>query len=434
MSKTTDLLVIGSGLAGLTAALTAVKRGQNVCVLSDGMGSLSLSGGYIDLLGYDSLGQRLDNPWQGMQTLAQDHPYSLLGEENIQSALDETCESIAASGLKLCPVKDSAGKPRNVLVPTIMGTLKPSYLVPEDYDASALDKAQRILVIGVQGFRDCRPGLIIDQLRRYPGFGQRQYSQLHLPCPFNDAKRSLNSLDLARAVERPHGREWLLGALKDKGQKFDLILIPPICGDRASSTLRRELSATAGCAVIEMLAVPPGVGGLRLRDALIHALRNLDVEFVENARAISANVSDGLCQSLTIQATGREYQKKARAFVLATGGILAGGIELGEGTAKEAVFGLNLPVPENVDQWTNAEIFGQHPITRLGVQVDSDMRVQDSDKKALFKNVFFAGRTLGGYDFASEKSGHGVAIASGWQAGRKAAEFLRGAGQREERL
>ena len=36
-------------------------------------------------------------------------------------------------------------------------------------------------------------------------------------------------------------------------------------------------------------------------------------------------------------------------------------------------------------------------------------------------NVFFAGRSLAGYDFATEKSGHGVALATGWKAGSLAA-------------
>ena len=37
-----------------------------------------------------------------------------------------------------------------------------------------------------------------------------------------------------------------------------------------------------------------------------------------------------------------------------------------------------------------------------------------------------AGRSLGGYDYATEKSGHGVAVATGWQAGRMAAAAASG--------
>ena len=41
----------------------------------------------------------------------------------------------------------------------------------------------------------------------------------------------------------------------------------------------------------------------------------------------------------------------------------------------------------------------------------------DNEGNVLLSNVRFAGRILGGYDFAAEKSGHGVALATGWHAG-----------------
>jgi len=49
------------------------------------------------------------------------------------------------------------------------------------------------------------------------------------------------------------------------------------------------------------------------------------------------------------------------------------------------------------------------------------MRPVSSQAAVCWNNVFFAGRSLGGYDYATEKSGHGVAVATGWQAGRMAA-------------
>ena len=65
MSRTIDVLVAGSGLAGLMAALTAAQDGRSVRLVTDGMGSLAISGGCVDLLGYAG-GRRLDDPWNGM--------------------------------------------------------------------------------------------------------------------------------------------------------------------------------------------------------------------------------------------------------------------------------------------------------------------------------------------------------------------------------
>ena len=100
---------------------------------------------------------------------------------------------------------------------------------------------------------------------------------------------------------------------------------------------------------------------------------------------------------------------------------MGGGIILGEGDAKEAITGNRIDVPKNVDEWTEPEIFGQHLITRVGVNVDKDLRCQTDSSQAGIKNIFFAGRTIGDYDYATEKSGHGVAIATGWKAGKMAA-------------
>ena len=49
-----DLLVIGAGLSGLTAAHTAAKAGLKVHVITKGLGALHWSAGTIDLFGYSA--------------------------------------------------------------------------------------------------------------------------------------------------------------------------------------------------------------------------------------------------------------------------------------------------------------------------------------------------------------------------------------------
>jgi len=48
-----DTVVIGAGLAGLTAALRLAEAGQRVAVLAKGVGATHLSPATIDVLGYD---------------------------------------------------------------------------------------------------------------------------------------------------------------------------------------------------------------------------------------------------------------------------------------------------------------------------------------------------------------------------------------------
>lgn len=428
MSRKTDVIVVGSGLAGLMAAYMAGRANLKVRILSEGEGALAIGGGYVDVLGYAN-GKRVENPFTEIPSLPAEHPYQIAGADNLRASLEELRSCLAAQGMDVAYATDESGNPRNTLVPTIMGTLKPTFLAPARLAPKWPETAQKILVVGVRGFRDCKPSFIISQLKRYPAFKDRDFEPLVIPSPISQGGRSLNSLDLARATEREEGRKWLAAYLEGRGQNHDLALIPPICGRYANRALAGEVEKILGCPFIEMLSVPPAVIGLRIRDAFLRELWKMDAEFFENTRAISAKIEDGKCVSLTAQATGRVIEHYASAFVIATGGILSGGVTLGEGRAKEAIFGLNIPVPENVDYWTRKELLGDHLVTRLGVKVNSAMQALDENGAPILENVRFAGRTLGGYDWTEEKSGLGVACVSGWLAGKQAAEQARGAGK-----
>lgn len=421
MSKSTDVIVAGSGLAGLMAAYAAAKSGARVKVVSEGMGCLAISAGCVDLLGYDMEGKRLADPWPAIAKLPAEHPYSLLGNEAIRTALNEFTDCMAAGGLKMRAAPIDA-QPQNTLMPTIAGTLKPSWLIPADIEADALQKAQKILIVSVKGFRDCRPALIASQLSRYPELKGKDFDTTVLPAPFAEHGRSLNALDLAHMADRTRGRDWVVDHIKGLGAKYDLALVPPIFGARANSGIRKLAQETLGCPFIEMLSVPPGVAGLRIRDALVNTLVDMGAEFYENAQIVRAQVNGGKCEKVTLACTGREIELEAKSFVVATGGILSGGIILEQGKATEAIFGLDIPVPADVDEWSQPAVFGKHLVSSLGVSVDANLQARGAG----LGNVFFAGRVIGGYDQATEKSGHGVAIATGWHAGQKAAGLASG--------
>ena len=420
MSRIVDVLVVGSGMAGLVAALAAADQGRSVRLLTTGMGSLAISGGSVDFLGYAD-GRFASDPWQGLAMLPEDHPYSLLGAESVRSAFQFFADVMEGQHWPMRPALSQDGTPRNTQLPTIMGTLKPTYLLPASLHTEALASAKKVLVLSVQGLRDCRPSLVVSQLRRYKSWADKEFTQGLLPSPFGDTHRAISALDLARLADKPHSRRWLLDALAPHAGKYDLILIPPLCGSKANPEVWQAVNAAAGCPVVEMLSIPPGVGGLRLRDALLQALNKHNFELVENTTVLRAETTGKTCTALVAEASGQERHHAARAFVTATGGILGGGMTLEPGQCWDSVFGIDITVPQDVAQWSEPKIFGNHLFSRMGVRVDRTMRPVDDAAVVRWQNVFFAGRSLGGYDYATEKSGHGVAIATGWQAGLMAA-------------
>ncbi len=425
MSRTVDVLVAGSGMAGLVAALTAASQGKRVRMLTTGMGSLAISGGNVDILAYAG-GRYVSDPWAGMALLPAEHPYRLMGVECVRESMTFFQRQVKTWQWPMQAASTATGQACNVQIPTIMGTLKPTHLLPAGVNITALNEARRVLVLSVEGLRDCRPALVVSQLRRYSAWADREFAQLTVPSPLGEAHRSATALDFARLMDKPQSRQWLLEALKSRAGSCDLVLLPPICGSKARPDAWQAVEEAAGCPVVEMLSIPPGVGGLRLRDALLRALREYDFELFENTRVLGAETAGKKCTALVAEASGQERRHEASTFVLATGGILGGGLDLAPGCARESIMGLDIAVPADVEQWSDPELFGKHLFARMGVRVDSTMRPIGSQAAVCWHNVFFAGRSLGGYDYATEKSGHGVAVATGWQAGRMAAAAASG--------
>ena len=66
------VIVIGAGVAGLTAALRLARAGLNVTLLTKGVGGLQLSQGTVDVLGYSPTdpATRVANPLAAVAELA----------------------------------------------------------------------------------------------------------------------------------------------------------------------------------------------------------------------------------------------------------------------------------------------------------------------------------------------------------------------------
>ena len=95
-----DLLVIGAGLSGLCAALTAAEEGQSVRIVAKGMGALHWGAGSLDLNGYlPGAALATDDPLGAIATLGNDHPYQIAGKEAIGASLERFAGWLRASGV-----------------------------------------------------------------------------------------------------------------------------------------------------------------------------------------------------------------------------------------------------------------------------------------------------------------------------------------------
>ena len=86
-------------------------------------------------------------------------------------------------------------------------------------------------------------------------------------------------------------------------------------------------------------------------------------------------------------------------------------------------FNIDLPLNPSSPEWSLPEAYPacrqtpgtprpSHGFALLGPDVDAKLRPLGKDGNPLCDNVFFIGKTLGGYDHAAEKSGNGVALST----------------------
>ncbi len=158
-----DLLVIGAGLAGLSAALTAAEAGLSVRVIAKGMGALDWSAGTIDVLGYlPPADTPVEQPLARLAGLEPPHPYALTGADEVRASLAWLQARLAEDGLPYVAAPDEA----NLWLPSPAGAKRPAYLVPAAQSAGALSRTDPILIVGFLGMRDSFPPLIADNLSK----------------------------------------------------------------------------------------------------------------------------------------------------------------------------------------------------------------------------------------------------------------------------
>jgi len=166
-----DCIIIGSGVAGLTAGIRCAKEGLHTAIISSGMSALHFSSGSIDLLGYRD-NTVVYKPFEAIDqltgTIAQ-HPYTKCGKPLIIEALLFFKQECEQQGLFLF---DNGNL--NHFHVTTLGTLKPTYFSQRSVfneDVYSRFKAmKKIVIINFEGYRDFHPQLAAAQLSKHSLF------------------------------------------------------------------------------------------------------------------------------------------------------------------------------------------------------------------------------------------------------------------------
>jgi glycerol-3-phosphate dehydrogenase subunit B len=420
MAIESDVLVIGGGLAGTTSALSAARADADVRLVSYKQSTLRHASGLVDILGYTSDGDGpLTDPYAAIPDLPVDHPYRTVGESTIRDAMALFDEVV--------PSYRGAHTDRNALVPTHGGTVKPTARYPASAAAGLASDDRSVLLVGFESMVDFDGPHAAAHLEAAGVPFDVRGVTIRFPGDLRaDAKvtRYAKLLDTDGEVsdggrDRPV-RDALAERVSAELDGEQRVGFPAVLGDDRAGTVRTALSESLGVDIFEVPMGPPSLPGLRLEDRLFAALDEVGAS-IETGNPVVDFEGEGQIERVFVEKNGARIPYSADEYVLATGGLVGKGVESDRDRVSEPVFDCHVPHPDDRYDWFETEAFGDHSFARFGVATDEVLRPLDQSGDVEFENLRAAGSVLGGYDFAAEKSGSGVSIATGYAAGRGAA-------------
>ena len=417
-----DLIVIGAGLSGLTAALAAAEAGLRVKVVSKGLNALHWSAATLDLLGYrPPRSTPIREPWAALPRLSLDHPYQVVGSDRIAAAVQRFAGWTKASGV---PYAAGTVEGENFMLPSPVGAMRPVYLAPQGQRGGDLSSEQPMLIVGFDGARDFYPHLLAEHLVKQG----RAARAVVLPTSLITQRHDANTVQLAAELDKPENYNRLGAALKAAVKRGERIGLPAILGLNDHARTLAALANAAGAPVFEIPTLPPSVPGLRLTTALRRLLDRHNVRVEVGMEVIGFHVEDGAIRWVETATSARPLKHTAAGFVLASGGVLGGGFQSDHhGRFWETIFDLPLSVPQDRSQWFRPLFMdpeGQ-PVFHGGVTVNSQLQPLDGRGGVVYRNLWAAGGLLAGTDPLQEHSLEGIALSTGVAAGEMAAGALR---------
>lgn len=408
-----DLVVIGTGMAGMAATLFAANRGLSVVNVGQS-GEINFASGFLDLMGVFPVQEKKqwDNPWEAIDNLVSnmpEHPYAKISKQEIRTAFDEFTDFLYQTGIPYSGYPDS-----NVQMLTPVGTFKPTFRVPKSMWKS------------IKAYKEKWPCLIAD-FRGMKGFSGRQLVEvlgdkwpglrsvkIHLP----ELKGEAYPKHLARSMETREMRESLIQALKPhvKGEKA--VGFPAIMGLCKTLKVISHIEQELGVEVFEIATMPPSVAGSRIWAIYEKGILKKGVNVQFQKQVLSVEQSEDKSFIFDIGHTEKELRVQAKGAVLCSGRFFGKGLSADRKKVKESIFNLPVFQPESRSQWHDHDFLSSkgHRLNYAGIETDEFFRPLNSKRSPAYENLYAAGSILAHQDWMRMKCGSGLGIATAYKA------------------
>ncbi len=391
-----DVIVIGSGLSGVMAALRAASLGKRVCVVRKGWGMTALGSGAFEIASHEANDSIIEAAAQ-IKSSKPTHPYQTLLLEDFPKALELF--------KKWFPHRIQGSFSDNQHFLCQSGELKKAAFALETqfFDFKTAGR-KKILALG---FKSCLEVPTEALLITAQNISLHTTDTNYLPQT------------IAKRLEKPDEIKKFAQHIKSKVHvsSYSTILMPPILGLDFFSDVKREFEYQIGVPTFEMLGGLNSVPGIRFQKALDGTLKKAGIHLMDE-KVESFEKEARKIKSLILS---NHEKLSASYFILATGKYVSGGITRNQ-NFKESVFDLPLfyekqsLASQATHQFLRKKFSESHPLFQVGVKTNADLEPVDPMNELCYDNVKACGTILSGFD-PTDGTRFGVQMMSGYKAG-----------------
>ena len=359
-----DTVIIGGGLAGLTAGISLQEAGQKVAIVSAGQNAMHFFSGNFEDIGPD-----------------RERVSALFASAGVRTH--------SSDGWMLMPM----GSFREVSL-----TLDDVAVFPE------MHVAEKVLIVNYTGFHDFFSTFLAETLEKNGTSCRIRFVRIPEMEHLRVSPSEMRSVNIARAMDEHW--EKVVSDIRLLHKDEDLIILPQVFGLKDLSVLDRIRTAFPA-RVAFIGTMPPSVPGIRTQMLLKRRFEVLGGTFLMGDEVTSAALHEGVVSSVTTRNldTARLF---ADHFILATGGYFSKGLVSTPTLVNEPLFGLDIDYPEDRNAWYDADFFADQPYLNFGVKTDASLRaVKDGEP---VQNLYAIGSILGNTRKADYGTAAGLAI------------------------
>ena len=392
-----DTIIIGGGLAGLTAGIELSRKGQKCLVVSSGQSALHFFSGSMELCSLD------DTPFGAIASLNDSHPYSKIGLERVKELSSGVKSLFKEIGITMKGSKDA-----NHQRFTPLGTLKRAWLTMDEYatiPSNGMISWKKVAVLDIDGFLDFHSSYIAAGLE---DVGVKAFVR-RISIPELERLRNnpteMRSTNIAKTLAG-NMIGVLAARINECTRDVEAIFMPAVIGLSGYADVVR-LKELVDKPIHFLATLPPSVPGIRFQLMLKRHFQKLGGTYMLGDSVVGGEFENGRLKFINTRNHG-DVRFEADNFILASGSFFSKGLVSDFDGVREPVFGLDVESLDERSQWYNRNMFEAQPYMNFGVVTDKEFRTLKGN--CTIANLYACGSVLGGFNALKEGSGAGVSI------------------------